>query len=116
MSSTRVKRREAAECLVARYRHEPWFVSSYWSAGEPFVQLKVREECPFRKHRQVNSVDVEVVVMVVARRPVLVPQASRVHELRKRTRNVVRLEAKPRIGDVAAVVRRIKAERRKKTA
>ena len=52
--------RRAAECIAARYQHEPWFLSAESRDGG--VMFLVKPSCPFATHRKIGRFAVRVVV------------------------------------------------------
>lgn len=52
---------QSADCLMARYRNEPWFVDAVAERRES-VLLIVKAGCPFVQHRKIGKYPVRVVV------------------------------------------------------
>lgn len=63
----RKKIESAAGALSARYRNEPWFISTAIGTNAEEVHLLVRPSCPIKTHRDVEGYKVHVIVSHVVR-------------------------------------------------
>lgn len=94
VSRPKTKVEEVAECLLARYRNEEWFIASRVLDDEP--TLVVTEDCPFEKHRPIMDKNVRVTVGFPEKPKLVVVDTKKQEREERRAVAAVRTELKLR--------------------